>query len=342
MRRPATTPLFRLGPLLALVLALAQLVPAQATGAKLSDRQRARLLLREGNRLHKEQRYELALARYRRARELYPSYKILLNIAVTLDAMGRGPEALFYFERFLEAAGKDPKARPRALSTARAKMARLLSRLGMLELRSSTTGAAVAVDGKSVGTVPLPRAIYLEAGEHEIRVSKAGYRPLERRLSIASGEQVTLEADLEAEPRPQPAVVQPSRQVDRGPGPEERRRRKRRLWAHITVGAAGALAVGAGVVFGVVGAEGSEAHEAYLAADTPELAAQRWDDVSAARTKMVAGYALGGAAVAAAGVAIYLYVTSSPDEKPRQAAGLSHLGLQPTEGGAALTLGGTF
>ncbi len=49
---------------------------------------------------------------------------------------------------------------------------------GVLEVSSSTTGAAVYIDGEQVGTIPLPGPLTaLTPGEHTIKVEKAGFAP---------------------------------------------------------------------------------------------------------------------------------------------------------------------
>jgi hypothetical protein len=65
-----------------------------------------------------------------------------------------------------------------------------------LEFSSSPPGADIEVDGNFVGSTP--SSLTLEAGEHAIKISKAGYKPWERRMKASPGN-AKLAAELEQE-----------------------------------------------------------------------------------------------------------------------------------------------
>jgi hypothetical protein len=67
---------------------------------------------------------------------------------------------------------------------------------GTLSLSSSTEGAEVYIDGERVGTIPLPGPLPLAAGEHTIKVVKAGYAPLIDVFKIQKKGQTKLEVEL--------------------------------------------------------------------------------------------------------------------------------------------------
>jgi TonB family protein len=64
-----------------------------------------------------------------------------------------------------------------------------------LSVTSDPIGAAVRVDGKSIGTAPLPAAV-VPPGRHELRVEKKGYVPFVQRIEGAAGETVEVNARL--------------------------------------------------------------------------------------------------------------------------------------------------
>src|SRR5204863_466408 len=70
----------------------------------------ARGLVRAGNRLFEEKRYEEALQKYRRAFELRPTPNTALNLAATHQALGQLDEAITFARRYLKLA---PRARDR-------------------------------------------------------------------------------------------------------------------------------------------------------------------------------------------------------------------------------------
>jgi hypothetical protein len=63
-----------------------------------------------------------------------------------------------------------------------------------LEINSNPAGADISVDGNFVGDTPSEFAI--AAGVHTITISKHGYKPWERKLTVSSGK-VSVAAELE-------------------------------------------------------------------------------------------------------------------------------------------------
>jgi PEGA domain len=63
-----------------------------------------------------------------------------------------------------------------------------------LEITSNPAGAEISVDGNFVGDTPSELAV--AAGVHTITISKHGYKPWERKLTVSSGK-VTVAAELE-------------------------------------------------------------------------------------------------------------------------------------------------
>jgi len=63
-----------------------------------------------------------------------------------------------------------------------------------LEITSNPSGAEISVDGNFVGDTPSEMAV--AAGVHTITISKHGYKPWERKLTVSSGK-VSVAAELE-------------------------------------------------------------------------------------------------------------------------------------------------
>ena len=63
-----------------------------------------------------------------------------------------------------------------------------------LEITSNPSGAEISVDGNFVGDTPSEFTV--AAGVHTITISKHGYKPWERKLTVSSGK-VTVAAELE-------------------------------------------------------------------------------------------------------------------------------------------------
>jgi len=352
---------------LPLILATLWVLGWGAPVAAGTPKEEARKLFKEGNRLNAAGDHRGALNRYIKARALYPSYKIDLNIAATLYSMGRLTHAVVYYERFLERAGG--QADRQAMVTARAKLRELRARLASLTVSCAERGARVTVDGKVIGITPLPRRVYLSPGAHHVVVIKGERVLLRRSLKLAAGGHRDLvitgprRQDVPPDklvspfkPAPPPGkTLSPFEDEGRsgtpsGPAGAVDQRRKRKTvmaWTFLGVGlAAGATAA---VLYGLGASQGAEAHEAYMVAQDPADILARWEEVEAAQAKVVTGHVLAGVAALGVGLAIYQFVTRPAASDVGHSAGQARTatlqgGLGPTPGanGATLWIRGSF
>ena len=343
-----------LGLILAILWICAGAAPASADA-----KGEARKLFKEGNRLNARGDHRGALNKYIKARKLYPSYKIDLNIAATLYSLGRLTHAVIYYERFLERAGEG--AEHHAVETARAKLRELRRRLASLTVSCSEQGARVTVDGRLVGRTPLPRRVYLRPGVRRVLVEKGDRVLLSRDLKLGRGSHRDLvitgrgsgRSPLNNEDVPPNKLISPFEAVpldvtispfeDPEGADVQRRQRKTVLaWAFLGMGlATGAVA---GVLYGLGVSQGAGAHDAYMEARDPDEIRQRWGEVETAQTKVVAGHVLAGVTALAVGLAIYQFASRpSPPQSATAPAGLgASLGPTPGASGATLWLRGSF
>lgn len=306
----------------------------------------ARELFGRGNRAFAAKDYGRALRLYRRARAVYPSYKLELNIGSTLDALGRRADAATHLERFLGAAGSsDP---PRIVSGARARLRELRRTLASVRVQADDE-ASLRVDGKPAA---LAERIYLDPGSHRIEISRAAHRTYRSELQLSPGDHRQLVVQLQPLPASRPSApettasaAQPGRSTPAsapsaapGPSPPRSRardrsgpRRHKTIWGYLTLGLGLACAGSAAVLYGVGISEGARAHESYgqQASDIDQLLADR-ETIGAARTKLLVGHVLAGTALAALGVSLYLLLTRS--ETP------ARLSVAPSPGGGSVGL----
>ncbi len=156
-----------------LVLALSLAQPAAVT-ATTPDKAAARALLREGTRLFDKGQHEAALERFTRAHALYPSPKLLYNIAQANRELGRKVEALAAFEGFLAQVEKPPA---RLAAEVRRSVAELQAQLAELQIRVDVTGAELQLDGTPLGLAPLPDSVWVTPGAHRDRGAQAWLPP---------------------------------------------------------------------------------------------------------------------------------------------------------------------
>lgn len=338
------------GALVLLVLLPWAPVRAQAPVAK----QKARALLIEGNTRYEKGQHAEALRLFRAAHAAFPSYKILYNMATTLNDMGRPTEAAGQLERYFEEGGSE--ATDELARSARQLLAKLNGRLASIRVRSGVAGQGVFVGGRLRGLTPLKKKVYLIPGSHLLTVRKKGFLPFSKRLVLKAGEHRSVPVTLTPKPalpaaRPAaPTAAVPTPRPRPGPGSAagDGRRRIKTIWAYSTLGVGLALAVGAGVLYGVGASQGETAQDDYRSAtgavssgvDRDEVCRYH-DEVESARSKIVAGNVLAGAAVVALGISIYQFVTR-PAPARQQTGDRAMLHLAPTARGATLVLGGRF
>jgi tetratricopeptide (TPR) repeat protein len=209
-------------PTLALVLTLVQAAPdasptppapaSAAPAASAKDKAAARALLREGTRLFSKGKHQDALDRFNRAYALFPSPKLLYNIAQANRELGHPVEALAAFEGFLAQVDKPPA---RLAADVRRSVAELQAQLGELQIQVDVTGAEVSLDGKPLGVAPLSDSVWVTPGAHEIAARKDGFLPAKKAVDARAGgaEQVAIKlpplmkvAAVSTEPIPPHAV----------------------------------------------------------------------------------------------------------------------------------------
>jgi hypothetical protein len=102
-----------------------------------------------------------------------------LQNARTLEAAGRYGDAWEAVDSALASAEGSDRG---ALEDLRA---RLSEKTGFLSLRVEPDGAEVFLDGASIGLTPVPALRRVNVGVHEVRVTKAGFEPFVRNVSVA-------------------------------------------------------------------------------------------------------------------------------------------------------------
>ncbi len=239
--------MFRLFGTKTAIMILGVVVALTLPGDAAADDARARAdkALKDGQTLFTLKDYPGALERYREAESLNPGAEVELNLGRTLDAMGREAEAASYYDRFLTRQG--PEVEGDGTAPIRKRLAALRRQLARLTVEGDAPGAAVELDGKAAGTLPLARTLYLAPGKHRVEISADGQVLVKRAVTVAAGKQITVTVA-------KPTAIQP-RQLDTPLVPKAKPIYKR-WWFWTIVGAAVTGAVVGGVVASQTG--GSE------------------------------------------------------------------------------------
>jgi tetratricopeptide (TPR) repeat protein len=175
----------------------------------------AQTLVTEGVALLERKDYQPALDRFAAAYELYPTPKLLLNMAATLRDMGRLADSADMYQAFIEA----PDTNPELVGEAKQILNNLDDQLYLLNVRVTPRGADVSIDGGpwiSVGDKRLMSR--LNPGLHMVRSRRSGHEVYERTINAFEGERNDLDIVLQNQVTPpEPVIANPD-----GTTPERR------------------------------------------------------------------------------------------------------------------------
>jgi len=205
--------------LLAVGLVLLTASPRAHAQASEADRATARSLAKEGHEALLKKDYALAEDRFRRADQLVHAPSLVVDHARALVGLGRLVEAHERYALVLRE-GLAPNAPPafvRAKQDAEVEIEAIKPRLAWLTINvSGPNNIQVSLDDVEIPPAAIGVRRAADPGERVVRVSAPGFLKREERLTLAEGEEksidIALELDpdasvrLEDEPRPDPAT----------------------------------------------------------------------------------------------------------------------------------------
>ncbi|WP_437589081.1 PEGA domain-containing protein [Sorangium sp. So ce1000] len=133
-----------------------------------------------------------SLAEFMVSRKMFPTRAATRNTAIVLRELRRYDEALDMFEAFL----RDFNASAAERTAVQRDIAELRARVGTIDITGAEPGASIVVSGEDRGQYPPFKPIRVPAGAHVIRVFKEGFEPFERRVDVAGGQTVPVQATL--------------------------------------------------------------------------------------------------------------------------------------------------
>jgi hypothetical protein len=168
--------------------------PAPAAGQSANGDAAARF--KQGLKLFDEGDYALALVEFERAYELAPNYRGLYNIGLVNAQLGRYAAAARALERYLRDGGT--AIGPERRKEVEGRLADLKLRTATLEVSVNVAGSEVSLDNKPLDMSQLHGPMLIDAGEHTLRASAAGYEPAVRALTLAGADTAVVHFDLVA------------------------------------------------------------------------------------------------------------------------------------------------
>jgi hypothetical protein len=207
-RDPLTFPSLQAIALGLVLLALAMVVvpapPANAQGGSTpTARAEARRILREGSKAFAQGDHAVALEKFERALQIFPSARIKYNIGQALRELGRPVEAVEAFELFLAKADRISSVERREATAALKELDKSVARL---TLTTNLPDVEVTIDGRTVGKTPLPGHLVLTAGTHDVTLGRAGYKLVREPMTLAGGEHKRARFEMVQNDLPVPVV----------------------------------------------------------------------------------------------------------------------------------------
>ncbi len=220
------------------------------------EQAQAEKLIRHGVELRKGHDDEAAAREFQKAYDLVHTPRAAAQLGLAEQALGRWEDAERHVDEALHAPADAWVARNRA--TLEEALGIIQAHLGRVEVIGDPAGAEVSVNGRSVGTLPLPNPVKVSAGEVDVEMHAAGYVAAQRTLTIVGGQyqrvviHLAKEGAAAEEPKPAPGPETPAGPVTPAPAaPDEGPSTTRLALKWTAAGLAGAGLV-TGVVFTVL------------------------------------------------------------------------------------------
>jgi hypothetical protein len=266
--------------------------------------------------LYHEGSYEGALAEFKKAYQLSPSYRVLYNIAQAQYALHDFVAAYKSLIQYRNEGGDDIPADRR--DQVAELLAKLRERIAHLEITTNMIGAEVRIDEVTVGSSPLPGPIPVNVGQRKISVVKAGL-PIAARTVTVAGKEST-KVDIHIEP-PAAGALAASAKATGNAGitsaslnaKAQTPASRSRLPLILSLSATGALGIATGVVgYLALSAQNDLKNQINTYPNTK-------DQIDSARTRSknygYAADALGAATIISAAASVYFLLSHRNDQR---------------------------
>jgi len=155
--------------------------------------EQARAHHRRGLELYDEGDFRLALVEFERAYSVGHSFKVLFNIGQVHFQLYNYAKARLALEQYLREGGAAINEQRRAI--VEKDLATLRARTATLTVRVSVGDADVLINQALVGKAPLDN-LMVDAGTLHLQITRRGYAPTLREITLAGGEQQVMTIDL--------------------------------------------------------------------------------------------------------------------------------------------------
>lgn len=219
--------------------------------------------------------YEEARRAFAECYQLMPKSDVLRNLSISEIQSGHYVSAARHLKQLLASPGDLPS---NVREEANSRLAQAEAQIGQLKIGVDIAGAEISIDGNVIGRSPLEGSWYIEPGQHEILVSKAGYPVESRQVFALAGVAIPIDVSLETLRREQAADAKAAELMGTSEGQSQMARDRGIGTAStvvlITTGALAAASLAAGIYF-TVSANGHDSDADSLAERLPGTGACR-------------------------------------------------------------------
>ncbi len=175
--------------------------PSPTATEKTPEQKEADRHFKSGVALFNEQKFSEALAEFQRAYEIAPATVVLYNMAGCHRELSHYSEAVKLYKQFLdEGADKQPADR---IAAAKSELDGILARIARITV-AAPDGAALDLDGASLGTMPVDMPLIVAPGDHKLTAHVEGKRDGVKTVHVASGDEVDITLKLKELPKAEP------------------------------------------------------------------------------------------------------------------------------------------
>ena len=299
---------------LTLSISLALIAPAAFAEPTAADRATARTLAQEGQHALETKNYAAAIDKFSRADSLVHAPTLLLGLARAQVGSMKLVEAQENYNRIIRegVAPNSPKSWSKAIDDANKEVGAISPRIPWVTISVlGPSNPEVVIDNTPVPHASLGVKRAINPGSHKVKVTAEGYLPQEKTITLAEGQSLSVNLELEQAPEaaPPPKKEVAAATVDTSSAGSSNEWRK--TVAYVALGVGGASLIVGGVAGGLAIAKHSQLSDACATPTTCPASEQATVD-SYHRLGTIAdvGFIVGGVGVAAG---IVLLVTQPKD-----------------------------
>ncbi len=153
----------------------------------------ARTHFRTGVEHYQAGRFAEAIAEFQTAHRLFASPTILFNLAQAYRSDGQLSLSITTFRRYLD---ENQRLTPTQREDVEGVIREIETSRAVLSFEVEPSGVSVTLDGRPLGTTPLPRGVEVLPGPHEIALSLALHEPLTQTINVHAHERRLYQANL--------------------------------------------------------------------------------------------------------------------------------------------------